>query len=54
MQQSINRPAPADSRTNPSTGAPRLRTVTGNRFPRKCACGCDQPIPRDASGSGLR
>src|SRR5579871_5325366 len=25
----------------------RLRTVTGNRFPRKCACGCGQPIPRD-------
>ncbi|MGA8664224.1 MAG: hypothetical protein WB809_04045 [Thermoplasmata archaeon] len=21
--------------------------MTGNRFPRKCACGCDQPIPRD-------
>ena len=25
----------------------RLRTVTGNPFPRKCACGCDGPIPRD-------
>ena len=25
----------------------RLRTVTGNRFPRKCACGCGLPIPRD-------
>jgi hypothetical protein len=25
----------------------RLRTVTGNRWPRKCACGCDQKIPRD-------
>ena len=27
----------------------RLRTVAGNRFPRKCACGCGRPIPRDAS-----
>ena len=25
----------------------RLRTVTGNKFPRKCACGCGLPIPRD-------
>jgi hypothetical protein len=30
-----------------TTGAPRLRTVTGNRFPRKCACGCERAIPRD-------
>ncbi len=27
-------------------GASRLRTVTGNRFPRRCAA-CAQPIPRD-------
>jgi hypothetical protein len=26
----------------------RLRMVTGNRWPRKCACGCEQ---RKASGS---
>jgi hypothetical protein len=39
---------------NPTTEHPsptenrRLRTVTGNRWPRKCACGaCDQLIPRD-------
>ncbi|HLY77335.1 MAG TPA: hypothetical protein VKT21_05575 [Thermoplasmata archaeon] len=25
----------------------RLRTVKGNRWPRKCARGCDQKIPRD-------
>jgi hypothetical protein len=25
--------------------APRLRTVTGNQFPRKCACGCGGQIP---------
>lgn len=25
---------------------PRLRTVTGNRWPRGCACGCGQQIPR--------
>jgi hypothetical protein len=34
--------------TTPNGGS-RLRTVTGNRFPRKCACGCGQPIPRDPS-----
>jgi hypothetical protein len=28
-------------------GATRLRTVTGNRFPRKCSCGCGFGIPRD-------
>lgn len=32
--------------TEPTT-TPRLRTVTGNRFPRKCACGCGFQIPRD-------
>lgn len=46
MQSSINRPARADAEHAP-TGASRLRTVTGNRFPRKCSCGCGQPIPRD-------
>jgi hypothetical protein len=33
--------------TTPTHGA-RLRTVTGNRWPRTCACGCGQPIPRAA------
>lgn len=27
----------------------RLRTVTGSRWPRKCACGCAQDIPRGAN-----
>ena len=48
MQTSIQNPAA--ERQPPTTanqGAPRLRTVTGNRWPRKCACGCNQPIPRD-------
>jgi len=47
MQQSIPRNAsPAET---PTYTAPpsRLRTVTGNRFPRTCSCGCGQPIPRD-------
>ena len=38
MQQGIS--YPTDERptpTEPTTS--RLRTVTGNRFPRKCACG---------------
>jgi hypothetical protein len=37
------RPTP----TTTAAGASRLRTVTGNRFPRKCSCGCAQPIARD-------
>ncbi len=44
MQQSI--PANPSEPLTPTTH--RLRTVTGNRWPRKCACGCDQPIPRAA------
>src|SRR5580658_10410056 len=47
MQTSINRPEHAQIADRAPTGAQRLRTVTGNRFPRKCACGCNQPIPRD-------
>jgi hypothetical protein len=48
MQHSISyqtpeRPTP----TEPTTTVSRLRTVTGNRFPRKCACGCGHAIPRD-------
>jgi|GEM_PF-6817275 len=31
--------------TEPTTQ--RLRTITGNKFPRKCACGCGLGIPRD-------
>ncbi len=38
-------PTPTDA--NPRRAPTRLRTVTGNRFPRKCSCGCGQPIPRD-------
>ncbi len=44
--QSIPRPTMEPPAPNNAT-ASRLRTVTGNRFPRKCACGCGQPIPRD-------
>jgi hypothetical protein len=33
--------------TEPTVAVSRLRTVTGNRFPRKCACGCGLGIPRD-------
>jgi hypothetical protein len=51
MQPSIQhetaeqRPMPTEP-TNRSE-ATRLRTVTGNPFPRKCACGCGGQIPRD-------
>jgi hypothetical protein len=41
--QTAERPAP----TATAPGGSRLRTVTGNRFPRKCSCGCGQPIARD-------
>jgi len=44
MQQSIQRQEPVQS-TEPTTS--RLRTVTGSRWPRKCACGCGLQIPRD-------
>ncbi len=46
MQQSITVPEP--SSPTPADHAPRLRTVTGNRWPRKCSCGCGFPIPRDS------
>jgi hypothetical protein len=48
MQTSITPHAePTDRRTNAPTGAPRLRTVTGNRYPRKSSCGCGGQIPCD-------
>jgi len=43
--QSINHPR--QESTTPNETASRLRTVTGNRFPRMCSCGCGQAIPRD-------
>lgn len=43
---SIQPPAPAPAELAQPT-ATRLRTVTGNKWPRKCACGCGFPIPRD-------
>jgi hypothetical protein len=46
MQQSIsNLNEEPPTSTEPISS--RLRTVTGNRFPRKCACGCGFSIPRD-------
>jgi hypothetical protein len=46
MQASIQSPTrESPTPTDPTTS--RLRTVTGNRFPRKCACGCGFQIPRD-------
>ena len=47
MQSGIMETPRETGRTPTETGAPRLRTVTGNRFPRKCACGCGFSIPRD-------
>jgi hypothetical protein len=48
MQTSIQYPQRESPTPNDaSNGAPRLRTVTGNRFPRRCACGCERAIPRD-------
>ena len=47
MAQPINvsEPLPAPTPTEPTPS--RLRTVTGSRWPRKCACGCGLSIPRD-------
>ena len=46
MQTSIQHPnAERLTPTGPTTSP--LRTVTGNKFPRKCACGCGFQIPRD-------
>ena len=41
----VSEPLRASTPTDPTPT--RLRTVTGNRFPRKCAGGCGLPIPRD-------
>jgi hypothetical protein len=46
MQHSISYQTPERPSPNEPTVS-RLRTVTGNRFPRKCACGCGHAIPRD-------
>jgi len=46
MQASIQSPT-RESQTPTESTTSRLRTVTGNRFPRKCACGCGHAIPRD-------
>jgi hypothetical protein len=49
MQQSISYPTPErQPPTEPAATTSRLRTVTGNKFPRKCACGCGFGIPRDS------
>ena len=46
MQSSIQYPSrETQTPTEPTTS--RLRTVTGSRWPRKCACGCGLQIPRD-------
>ena len=47
MHPSTVAQAPPPPTTPAPTGASRLRTVTGNRFPRRCSCGCGHPIPRD-------
>jgi len=47
MPSSIIEPANEIRTPTETQPAPRLRTVTGNRWPRKCACGCGFPIPRD-------
>ena len=45
MAQSITQEPSVTQPTEPTTS--RLRNVAGNRFPRRCACGCGFTIPRD-------
>ena len=47
MATSVNVPEPLRATTPTEPATSRLRTVTGSRWPRKCACGCGFQIPRD-------
>ena len=47
MATATQSPEPLRATTPTDPTPTRLRTVTGNKFPRKCACGCGLPIPRD-------
>ena len=47
QQSSIQHQEPVPPTEPTTNGVSRLRTVTGNKFPRKCACGCGTQIPRD-------
>ena len=47
MAQSIQNPQTETQTPTEPTNTSRLRTVTGSRWPRKCACGCGLQIPRD-------
>ena len=47
MATATQSPEPLRTATPSDPTPTRLRTVTGNKFPRKCACGCGLPIPRD-------
>ena len=47
MAQSISHSEPFRESSNEPATPSRLRTVTGNKFPRKCSCGYGFQIPRD-------
>jgi hypothetical protein len=46
MPASISYPEPVPP-TEQTAPVSCLRTVTGKRFPRRCACGCGHAIPHD-------
>jgi hypothetical protein len=46
-ENSIQEPRRETTTPNAQHEGSRLRTVTGNQFPRSCTCGCMQTIPRD-------
>ena len=52
MAQSVQSPEPFRAMTSTEPTVGRLRTVTGNTLPRKCACGaCNEwnpPRPRNS------
>lgn len=46
MQQSVQNPTRVNYMLKEPAAVSRLRTVTENRFPRRCACDCGFQIPR--------
>jgi len=46
--KSVTQDPTGENPTPTEPSIPRLRSVAGNRFPRKCASGCGVAVPRDS------